>query len=659
MRRFHLAWRGETYLLAIGGAGGPPEGFDRMAQAEAVALVSSWLLDHRLDPGLHAAASLSDADPFPPGEALVTLTLRDIREGGMHNVALFRRRSALGNVELPSVDLSDLAPAEPPPSEKPPTTWFELTVVDEVGEAIADLELTLTVDGAKEKQKTDGSGKVRIDGAELSFASASIVDVQALRDIVEPRWEEARDGEAPPPADDVTHVVLSDDLGKVSLAKEVPHTLVIKPRLGKIFMELFDKTGRTRLAGRSYEIAGPVSLSGTTDEDGRLLHPEVPFGDYELTLTLEGEDFSDTYTATAVVLDPADEQPQVRMIGVLPRCEFVRVRGMVFETNKNFVLPMAIPSLQRIRDIYEENDPAKLLIVGHTDTTGDAATNDPLSVERAESVEAYLTDNVEPWLKMYDHKSQSKRWGAAEDLMMIGAVLVLDDKPANMNEIEFFQRHHNERVDVEGSSRPKLATDGIAGPKTRRELIKDYMMLDGTSLAEDDDDHDEFDIEITVHGCGENFPLDETGEELDQAAADAHEDAQDRRTELFFFDPDFGIVPPPPGKNSKKGSTEYPTWRKRATKNDDLWVGPHVLEGRMTYADGSPAAHVAFVVMAGEKAIDGGYTDADGRYKLTVFSDRAEVALVDRLAIGNTPEDEGGQIVAVVAEPDRGGVAVA
>lgn len=79
----------------------------------------------------------------------------------------------------------------------------------------------------------------------------------------------------------------------------------------------------------------------------------------------------------------------------------------------------------------------------------------------------------------------------------------------------------------------------------------------------------------------------------------------------------------------------------------------------MTYADGSPAAHVAFVVMAGEKAIDGGYTDADGRYKLTVFSDRAEVALVDRLAIGNTPEDEGGQIVAVVAEPDRGGVAVA
>jgi hypothetical protein len=158
---------------------------------------------------------------------------------------------------------------------------------------------------------------------------------------------------------------------------------------------------------------------------------------------------------------------------------------------------------------------------------------------------------------------------------------------------------------------------------------------------------------------GEIFPLDETGEELDQAAVDQHEDAQDRRTELFFFDPEFGIQPPPPGKNSKKGSTEYPTWRKRATKNDDLWVGPHLLQGRIVYADGSPAAHVAFVVMAGEKAVDGGYTDENGNYKLTVFSDQAHVALVDRLAVANTPEDDGGKVVAVNAEPNPGGVAVA
>ena len=659
MRRFDLVWRGEEYLLAIGAVDSPLEGYQRVPHGELVALLSSWMSGQRLDPGLHAGPPRNATDPFPPGDAFMELVLRDLADGSTLNVALFQRVPASGSFEFQGVDLSELAPAEPPPPKDAATTWFELVVLDEIGEAIGDLELTFTVDGAQQKKKTDGSGKVRIDGAELSFATARIVDVQALRDIVEPRWEEARDGEAPPPADDVTHSVLSDDVGKVSLVKEVPHTLVIKPRLGKIFMELYDKTGGTLLAERPYEIRGPVQFSGTTDVDGRLLHPDVPFGDYELEITLEGEDFSDKYTAAAVVLDPGDTQPQIRMIGALPRCQFVRVRGMVFETNKNFVLPLAIPALQRIRDIYEENDPGKLLIVGHTDTTADAATNDPLSVERAESVEAYLGDKVDPWLKMYDHSSQAKRWGPKEDLAMIGAVLVLGDKPANMNEIEFFQRHHNERVDVEGSSRPKLTVDGKSGPKTRRELIKDYMMLDGTSLAEDDDDRDEFDIEVTVHGCGENFPLDETGEELDQAAVDQHEDAQDRRTELFFFDPEFGIQPPPPGKNSKKGSTEYPTWRKRATKNDDLWVGPHLLQGRILYADGSPAAHVAFVVMAGEKAVDGGYTDENGNYKLTVFSDQAHVALVDRLAVANKPEDEGGQVVAVNAEPNPGGVAVA
>jgi hypothetical protein len=92
------------------------------------------------------------------------------------------------------------------------------------------------------------------------------------------------------------------------------------------------------------------------------------------------------------------------------------------------------------------------------------------------------------------------------------------------------------------------------------------MALDGASLR----DRRNFDISVTTHGCGENFPLDDGGEELDDVPADQKEDASDRRVELFFFDAELGILPPPPGKNSPAGSTQYPEWRKRATRVVDL-----------------------------------------------------------------------------------------
>jgi len=73
---------------------------------------------------------------------------------------------------------------------------------------------------------------------------------------------------------------------------------------------------------------------------------------------------------------------------------------------------------------------------------------------------------------------------------------------------------------------------------------------------------------ITVHGCGENFPLDATEHEIDNSAPDSKEDLGDRRVELFFFDKETGVLPQPPGKNSESGSMEYPEWRARAQKID-------------------------------------------------------------------------------------------
>jgi hypothetical protein len=204
-----------------------------------------------------------------------------------------------------------------------------------------------------------------------------------------------------------------------------------------------------------------------------------------------------------------------------------------------------------MRDLYEQNSPSHLLIVGHTDTTAEPSINDPLSVARAKSVQAYLVDDVDTWLQNYDASGKGK-WGAREDRLMITAMPDFSLRTPDEDLISWFQRTR------------ALTVDGKAGPQTRKQLITEYMALDATSLKDDE----QFQIDITTHGCGENFPLDETGLELDQAAANGKEDALDRRVELFFFDEDFGILPKPAAASGK----QYLEWRKAAAENHDFAV---------------------------------------------------------------------------------------
>src|SRR5690606_12294110 len=170
----------------------------------------------------------------------------------------------------------------------------------------------------------------------------------------------------------------------VSLKPAVPNTVVITPPFGQLFVELWDKTGRVRHVEQSYQISGPQTFSGKTDEQGRLQHGEVPRGDYELTLSLEidpgdGTKIVEDYKSPLVVLETATGAPQVRMLGVVPRVVMARMRGMLFDTNKCFLLPTALEAMRKIRQIYEANNPSQLLIVGHTDTTAEPDINEPLS----------------------------------------------------------------------------------------------------------------------------------------------------------------------------------------------------------------------------------------------------------------------------------------
>jgi hypothetical protein len=429
----------------------------------------------------------------------------------------------------------------------------------------------------------------------------------ALEDIVEPRWEKLRKGTLAVESNTVEVLFTGADLPLVSLRAALPHRVVVKPPLGRLFVELFDRTGRVRHVETAYEISGPLSFSGKTDANGRLLHDPVLPGDYKLSFEVEvdlGEGpIVQKLETPLVVLRSGDPGPEVRMLGALPRVTLARLKGMFFDTNKSFLLPASTAVFERLREVYADNDPSELLVVGHTDTTGEPSVNDPLSLERAEKTVAFLKDDVDTWLAMYETSvPEKRRWGSDEDQAMVFSMPDFATRPPDEEPLRWFQRTRS------------LKIDGIAGPETRRQLITEYMALDGVSLGGDEP---AFDIQVTAHGCGENFPLDETGEELDEAPVASREDQVDRRVELFFFDKEFGIVPPAPGKNSPKGSPEYPEWRKRAEQSVDLDADPQdVLEVRLHDAGSNPLPRASCVASNGEEVLSALEADEDGFIRL-------------------------------------------
>jgi len=442
---------------------------------------------------------------------------------------------------------ADGQPPESPTSrrEAPPQTAFEVRFVDEIGQAISKLDVQITAGDQSEKVSTNSAGVALLEGTTTGSGTVAVLDTNALAEILDPRWALQRRGTAPRGLNTTQISFDGGGVAAVDIKAGVPNTVVITPVLGKIQMELLDKTGRVRHLDQRYTISGPVSLSGTTDENGGLLHENVPAGDYTLTLSLG----SDMFTSPAEVLESSDPQPQVRLLGAVPYSRLARLRGLVFETNKSFVLPAAIPAFVRLRKACLQNNPSELLVIGHTDTTAEPTINDPLSLERAECTAAFVTDDADAWLKKYDQSTPVKRrWGSHEDQLMLQAMPDFGTKPLAEDAVRWYQRTRG------------LTLDGIAGPELRSQLIAEYMTLDGPPFA----DIPNLTMDITSHGCGENFPLDDSGDEVDTQPSDSKADQLDRRVELFFFDAEFGIKPAVPGKNSPKGSTQYLEWRKNS-----------------------------------------------------------------------------------------------
>ncbi|MBW8888470.1 MAG: peptidoglycan-binding protein [Fibrobacteres bacterium] len=232
----------------------------------------------------------------------------------------------------------------------------------------------------------------------------------------------------------------------------------------------------------------------------------------------------------------------------------VRLVGMFFDLNKCFLLPSAMHGIKEIKSLYDQHPKSNLLVVGHTDTSGKDDYNLALSLERAAAVAAFLTDDADAWLKFFDNPAAEKKWGLREVQAMLSALpeggpFFFKGKPTGVMDSATKQAIRDFQTDN------GLTVDGIAGPETRKALVKAYMGLDDTSLPQG--------TTLTTHGCGENFPVDGT--------QDGKRDPDNRRVEIFFFDGP--ITPAPAGKTSGKDATDYPEWLKQVTHNIDVVLG--------------------------------------------------------------------------------------
>jgi outer membrane protein OmpA-like peptidoglycan-associated protein len=226
------------------------------------------------------------------------------------------------------------------------------------------------------------------------------------------------------------HVELEVD-GGVEASEQVNDVLDVPlvPR-PLVLVQLVDEVGAP-LAGVPIELGAPSKTESlTTDDAGRAQIDDL--GDTDVTLVVSDDsalraELKQRWAKPQVggILAEADETlvrflddvtspvelgelTSVR-ISVQPRVILARVLGLIFETNKSFVLPTALPDLKGLRALSDEDPDSELLIVGHTDTSADAATNDPLSLERAESVVAYLKQDIDTWLGRYEDKTPKPR----------------------------------------------------------------------------------------------------------------------------------------------------------------------------------------------------------------------------------------------------------
>jgi hypothetical protein len=234
------------------------------------------------------------------------------------------------------------------------------------------------------------------------------------------------------------------------------------------------------------------------------------------------------------------------------RVHMVRLIGLIFDSNKCFLLPYALPGIKQIIQMHEKYKTAEVLIVGHAGSDEDLAGAD-IAFDRAQILGAYLKNKPTIWLNWFGpDKNERSRWGTREIQLMLSALPDLkncfysgfasgisDEKTTSA--IKKFQEYMKKEKNV------SLPVDGKVDFETRKALVEAYMNIEGTSFSEE--------VHPVAHGCEGHFKgkTTSTGNEAD-----------DRRIEVLFFEK--MISPRPQATISTEGTSFYPKWVSRVVE---------------------------------------------------------------------------------------------
>jgi hypothetical protein len=188
----------------------------------------------------------------------------------------------------------------------------------------------------------------------------------------------------------------------------------------------------------------------------------------------------------------------------------------------------------------QQNPGQKLLVAGHTDTTGAPDYNFKLSQMRADNVYAALMGERDKWVKIAEDKhkvrdyKQILRWVARTWGWECDPAAVDDTNDAQTRAcVKEFQKCYNLEFNA------SISVDGDVGPQTWGAFF-DMYMLGLADLLKAEGINKELvalrgelnflDAGRKAVGCGESFPI-------EQARADNYRSQINRRVEILFFDP--------------------------------------------------------------------------------------------------------------------------
>lgn len=253
---------------------------------------------------------------------------------------------------------------------------------------------------------------------------------------------------------------------------------------------------------------------------------------------------------------------------------------------RTFPKPSSIPMLRDIAVRAAQDPSVKLIVVGHTDSTGDSAVNVPLSLARAQAVSAFLTGDADYFRKRFDITDPLSEWGWEEVQWMLSAVEI-DGDPCYAGYVDGHASDMTQAALAAFQMHNDLRATHTCNDETLAKLIEQYLDVLGAARPKPS--------QILAHGAGSSIApraFGKGGQPLDGLEYKNEGFVGYRRVEVFLGS---GSIQPSPATFDQSNAA-YAVWCGAVVEE---LQGSHSFTLRVRLVDlyGSPLAEQAVDIL--------------------------------------------------------------